>query len=227
MYKSKSKSKKIILIRKEIGIDLESHNMKALLQINDLRFLNRGPYDIVLHEKQIICLSGASGAGKSLLLRAICDLEPSEGTVTLNGTDRNEISASEWRKQVTWLPAESLWWYNTVIEHFKIAPDDNHLKLLNLDSTILQSEVYKLSTGEKQRLAILRVLQNKPQVLLLDEPTSGLDPKNALASEKLLQDYVKDNGFSAILVSHDKSQAQRLGDIQLEMSLDGSIKTVQ
>ena len=75
--------------------------MKALLQINDLRFLNRGPYDIVLHEKQIICLSGASGAGKSLLLRAICDLEPSDGAITLKGRNKNEIPAAEWRKQVT------------------------------------------------------------------------------------------------------------------------------
>jgi len=201
--------------------------MKALLQINDLRFLNRGPYDIVLHEKQIICLSGASGAGKSLLLRAICDLEPSDGAITLKGRNKNEIPAAEWRKQVTWLPSESLWWHNTVIEHFKIAPDPKHLEFLNLDERILQSEVYKLSTGEKQRLAILRVLQHKPQVLLLDEPTSGLDPENALAAENLLCDYIRNNNFSAILVSHDKSQAQRLADIQLEMSLGGTVKTAQ
>ena len=73
--------------------------MKALLQINDLRFLNRGPYNIVLHEKQIICLSGASR--ERVFCRAICDLEPSDGAITLKGRNKNEIRLLSGESKVT------------------------------------------------------------------------------------------------------------------------------
>ncbi|HEA25491.1 MAG TPA: ATP-binding cassette domain-containing protein, partial [Ectothiorhodospiraceae bacterium] len=70
--------------------------------------------------------------------------------------------------------------------------------------------VSECSTGERQRLALFRLLQNQPQVLLLDEPTSGLDQGSARQVEALILDYIKDNQAAAIWVSHDPEQCRRV-----------------
>jgi len=65
-----------------------------------------------------VAIVGASGSGKSLLLRAITDLDVSEGTICLDGVDRESISATEWRARVGYLAADPGWWGDTVAEHF-------------------------------------------------------------------------------------------------------------
>jgi ABC-type iron transport system FetAB ATPase subunit len=67
-----------------------------------------------LRDCECIALQRPSGAGKSLLLRAIADLDPNEGTVKLDGTLRETVRAPLWRKQVTYLAAEPGWWADTV-----------------------------------------------------------------------------------------------------------------
>jgi len=64
------------------------------------------------------CPARPSGAGKSLLLRAIADLDPNEGTVKLDGMLREAVPAPHWRSQVTYVAAEPGWWGDTVQEHF-------------------------------------------------------------------------------------------------------------
>src|SRR5215467_12741386 len=71
-----------------------------------------------LHAGECVALQGASGVGKSLLLRAIADLDPNEGFVELHGMPRETTPAPVWRKHVTYVAAESGWWADTVQEHF-------------------------------------------------------------------------------------------------------------
>src|SRR6516165_12141566 len=105
-----------------------------------------------LNDGECIALQGPSGVGKSLLLRAIADLDPNEGTVKLDGTLRETVPAPLWRKQVTYLAAEPGWWADTVQEHFTNWDNTQPLiEELCLSPDCGSWKVGRLSTGEKQR----------------------------------------------------------------------------
>ena len=78
------------------------------------------------------------------------------------------------------------------------------------------------STGERQRLGILRCLSNKPRALLLDEPTASLDPENISRVEQLILEYVKNNKVPVIWVSHSREQIQRIAGVHYKMK-DGKL----
>jgi len=191
-----------------------------MLSIKNLSRPGLGPIDFTLAGGQAMAVMGPSGAGKSLLLRALADLDPNDGDIRLDGEDRAEIPAPQWRKRVAYVAAESGWWADDVDHHF----DDPEAarKLLgpiNLDENALSWPVSRLSTGEKQRLSLIRTLIGKPQVLLLDEPTSALDDDSKEQVESLIRAQVAD-GVSLIIATHDKSQVQRL-DARVLMLKDG------
>lgn len=197
------------------------------LKVNNLAFLDRGPYNFEVAPGKLMTVSGASGAGKSLLLRAIADLDPHSGEVFLNSTESLALTGPEWRRKVSYMPAESFWWHETPREHFMQAPPEIMLKQLGFDKDILDSAISRLSTGERQRLAVLRMLQNKPQALLLDEPTASLDSTSIQRVEKLLCDYIKDTGACGIWVSHDKEQAERISTYRMEIFTGGDYRIIE
>jgi len=157
-----------------------------------------------------VVISGASGSGKSLLLRAIVDLDRHQGEVLLDNISSLSMRASKWRQRVAYLPAESQWWHDVVVEHFPVIPSDNDLSMMGFDGTIMDASVHILSSGERQRLALLRMLLNKPDVLLLDEPTASLDPKNTRLVEALILSYCQENNAAVLWVSHDPEQVSRI-----------------
>jgi len=181
------------------------------LRIESLQFNHYGPINLVVKAKQCIGISGASGSGKTLFLRAIADLDPHLGQVWLDETACSSIAATEWRTQIGLLPAQSQWWYPTVGEHL-VNPEPLWLQALGFDQAILQQSVEQLSTGERQRLAVIRLLCNHPTVLLLDEPTANLDEANVTAMEDLLAQYQQQNEAAIIWVSHNQAQIKRVAD---------------
>ena len=162
-------------------------------------------------------LSGRSGTGKTLLLRAIADLDQSQGIVLINGKKREDFPGPVWRKKVGYLPAESRWWYPKVSQHFSSIEDCELEDFGFLDMTIFDSEVSRLSSGEKQRLALARLLSGSPEVLLLDEPTANLDNLTASLVETLIKNYCKNQDAAAIWITHDQSQLERVSQNQLVM----------
>ena len=157
-----------------------------------------------------VALIGPSGAGKSLLLRAIADLDPNEGTVSLGAETRDAIPAPEWRRRVGLVPAESGWWADRVGDHFPPgAAVAEYLAALGLPPGALDWDVARLSTGERQRLALARALCLEPEALLLDEPTAALDGAATAQAEALLQARLA-AGAAILLVTHDPAQAGRL-----------------
>lgn len=177
-----------------------------------------------LQDGECVALQGPSGVGKTLLLRALADLDPNEGTVKLDGTLREAMPAPAWRKRVTYLAAEPGWWSDIVQEHFTGWDDALPLVTrLGLPDDCGPWPIQRLSTGERQRLGLVRVLMLRSRVLLLDEPTSALDPASAAAVESLIAERIS-NGTSVIWSTHDNAQARRVGSRVLTMGLDGGIE---
>ena len=201
------------------------------LKVENLRFLVNGPYSFSLKEGECVGLNGRSGIGKTQLLRAVTDLIPYTGLLLLDGVSISSFSAPIWRSRVTMIPAEPLWWYNSVEDHFTTGlytePPKEELAAVGFAEDILQWQVSRLSTGEKQRLALVRGLCNRPLVLLLDEPCSSLDAYHTTLVETFVLDYLHSNRASLLWVSHDLEQLQRLSDRLLCMEKNTLIeKTV-
>ncbi|WP_299816979.1 ATP-binding cassette domain-containing protein [uncultured Roseibium sp.] len=187
-----------------------------MLTIENLRTPLVGPVDLDLEKGSFTAISGPSGAGKSLLLRAIADLDLNSGMLTLEGTEREKMPAPVWRRQVAFVPAESGWWAEDVRDHFTETPDlGKQLEAVGLKDA-LSWQVSRLSTGERQRLALIRALQLGPKVLLLDEPTSALDPPSVARVEMLMKDCTA-RGCAILFVTHDPDQPDRLGARHLYM----------
>jgi len=216
-----------------------------------------GPFSFALEQGECVAISGPSGCGKTLLLRALADLDPAEGNVRLDGEDRRAMAASQWRRCVGWLPAESSWWHEGVRDHFlkgqeskvksrrstvggpnvpmsgavDATPSSRFSNLgqmerdegvastlgkLGFDEDVLGWRIERLSTGERQRLALFRLLWNEPQVLLLDEPTAALDRTNVRGVEKLIREYQDSTGAAVLWVSHDLEQIERATERHLQ-----------
>ena len=193
--------------------------MKTALVVKGLRSEFAGPFELNLGAGVCAAVTGPSGSGKSLFLRMIADLDPNQGKVWLNGRERASISAPEWRKQATYVSAESGWWADTVIEHFAVYRRSEVAALaarLGLHVDLLDASIARLSTGEKQRLSLIRALLPSPPVLLLDEPTGPLDEESVAQVEALLQERMA-TGTSVLLVTHDPNQAERLGNRRYRM----------
>jgi putative ABC transport system ATP-binding protein len=181
-----------------------------LLQVSGLRTHLLKPASFSLSAGECIAVRGPSGGGKTLLLRAIADLDPNEGVVSLDGRDRATITGPEWRRLVGYLPAEPGWWADTVGEHFADwAAAMPVLGKLGMREDAKTWPIIRLSTGERLRLALIRALLARPKVLLLDEPTAALDPASVTAVEVLIEAQIG-AGLAVLWVTHDAAQAKRV-----------------
>ena len=169
------------------------------------------PVSFELSASHILTLHGASGVGKSQFLRALADLTPHQGEVWLEGRAQSATPPAEWRRTVAYVPAEPAWWAETPSAHFATPPPAAWLAALALNPTLLESPVERLSTGERQRLAVLRAVALRPRVLLLDEPTANLDATNAAALRGFIQTYVQEHAAAAVWVSHDAEERRAIG----------------
>ncbi len=197
-----------------------------VLTVRNLAVAGLAPVDFDLDAGECVAVTGPSGSGKTLLLRALADLDPADGEVALDGAARESMPAPDWRRRVCYLAAEPSWWEDTVGDHF---PDRGAARALlpglSLAPGFLDRSVATASTGERQRLALARVLLLAPRVMLLDEPTSGLDDEATGCVEGMLAERLKD-GAALLLVTHDAGLAGRLGRRRLRIE-DGRIEAVE
>jgi ABC-type lipoprotein export system ATPase subunit len=178
-----------------------------MLKVDNIIIPSLAPISFELAAGECLGVSGDSGCGKTRLLRAIADMDEVEGSVCIDDLCRPDVSGADWRKQVALLPAESQWWFDTVAPHFAAA---TNLAALGFGDEVSHWQISRCSSGEKQRLAILRLLANKPKVLLLDEPTANLDTENTRKVEMLVAEYLAENNAVAIWVSHNRAQLKRV-----------------
>lgn len=162
---------------------------------------------------EFIAIVGPSGCGKSTLLSLICGLlKPEFGTIRRNTGSIGYM-----------LQKDHLFEWNTVYENVTLGLkiqgklEENKEKVENMLRTyglsqFANSPPSALSGGMRQRAALIRTLALEPEVLLLDEPFSALDYQTRLEVADDIGSIIRDNGKTAILVTHDLSEAISLGD---------------
>ena len=187
-----------------------------MLRLEDLQIANIEPINLTIVPGQCIGVSGESGSGKTRLLRAIADLDEHGGQVYEENIAQDQVKAHEWRRRVALLPAESQWWFDTVRQHFNTQA--KYIEALGFDQDVMHWNVSRCSSGEKQRLSILRMLSNCPRVLLLDEPTANLDSSNIARVEDFIGNYLSEHNAIAIWVGHDAAQLERVSQQQYHLS---------
>jgi ABC-type iron transport system FetAB ATPase subunit len=149
----------------------------------------------------------------------VADLDPNEGEVFLDDIERRTLPAPAWRRKVVYSAAEPGWWHERVADHFTGAAMDfaqTTAPRLALAPTLLNEPVVQLSTGERQRMALIRTLALRSPVLLLDEPTGPLDEHSTVLVEDLLRERLA-AGIMIIMVTHSAAQAVRLCHRHLRM----------
>lgn len=173
--------------------------------------------DLTVEEGEIVVLSGPTGSGKSLLLRAIADLDPLEGgEVVLDGEPRTAVEPARWRSEVLYVHQSGVRLTGTVrenleaIERLAIRRGGPGTPFPSVPGLLDEQDAERLSGGEAQALALHRALCCRPRVLLLDEATSAMDPKRAAAWEARIQAFAGAGG-AILWVSHDTTLAPRLG----------------
>jgi len=189
-----------------------------MLRIEALQPDGLSPVTLDVERGECLVVQGPSGGGKTLLLRAIADLDPCPGEALLDGESRTAMAGPEWRRRVRYVAADSGWWADRVAAHFA-----DWTALVRQRGTLgLPAEsgdwpVARLSTGERQRLALLRAVEHEPRVLLLDEPTSGLDAATRDLAEALL-DTLRRSGVTLVWVTHDPDQAARVATRRMKLN---------
>ncbi len=191
-----------------------------MLRVEHLRIGDLSPLTFKVADGECLAIEGPSGSGKTRILRAIADLDPSQGLIFLDGAERNEMPASEWRHRVRYCAAEPSWWTETAQGAFAATENAESGRLqpllaaLGLAGNLLNRPLSIVSTGERQRLALARALMDDPKVLLLDEPTAALDPQATALVEELIKHQLL-SGRGVILASHNRAQIERLAHVRL------------
>ncbi|QQK78675.1 ATP-binding cassette domain-containing protein [Salicibibacter cibi] len=181
--------------------------------------------NVTVDQGQFVAIVGKSGSGKSTLLRLIAGLEEiNEGTLLFNDEEPRKSQAS-----VTMMYQDSrLLPWKKVIDNVGIGLKgkwkEHATEVLEAVGLTQFSNEWPatLSGGQQQRVALARALVRDPQLLMLDEPLSALDALTRTEMQDWIEKIWLDNGFTALLVTHDVREAVRLAD-RILLIEDGEI----
>ncbi len=205
---------------------LENVKYQDILDITQLHIPSR----------KITCIVGESGSGKTTLLRLLNKMNSyTEGEIYYNNNPISQIDSISLRREVVMLPQTPAIFSGTVEDNllmglkFSEKPLVDQKQLLNILEIVhlnkpLKENANKLSGGEKQRLALGRVILMNPTVFLLDEPSSALDEKTEKTIIQQLADYSKQNHKTLIMVTHSKNIAKTYADYIIEINNGKFIK---
>jgi putative ABC transport system ATP-binding protein len=194
---------------------LKNVGYKDILEIDDL----------YIPALKTTCIIGESGSGKTTLLKILNNLLTCDrGEVFFKGENINNLDPVELRRNAVMLPQTPLIFPGTIKDNLLIGlrfaekppVSDNMLKdilmRMKLNKDLEQSAV-ELSGGEKQRLAICRIMLIDPEAFLFDEPTSALDDSTEEIIMNMLTSFAREYLKTLIIVTHSKETARKYGDI--------------
>lgn len=184
---------------------------------------------LFIAKNKITSLIGPSGSGKTTILKMLNKmLSPTKGQILFNGRSLDQIDSIDHRRHVTML-SQAPAMFDIDIKDNLIAglkfqkrdiPADNVLNEMLLKVKLnkeLTSPTQTLSGGEKQRLALGRILLLNSKVYLLDEPSSALDESTAEAVIEMITEYARSENKTLVMVTHLKVIAQRFSDEIIEV----------
>ncbi len=191
---------------------------------NDVAVLD--DLDLAVAPEGVTVLGGASGSGKTTVLR-LCNrlLVPDEGTVSFHGSDVATIDPCTLRRRVGMVFQHPTPFAGTVLANLRTAADLDLeavaalLEDVALDGSFLERDARELSGGEQQRMCLARTLATAPEALLVDEGTSALDSDATHTLEKLITDLAA-AGCPVLWVTHDQHQADRIANHRLTLAED-------
>ncbi|EFF84070.1 ABC transporter, ATP-binding protein [Acinetobacter haemolyticus ATCC 19194] len=174
--------------------------------------------DLQIKAGEFVAIVGRSGCGKSTLLRLIAQLEkPSYGEIKFQSARnfREGISSADIR--VMFQDPRLLPWKSVLANvQLGLSKPQHTLARTLLEKVGLKDKASQwpaqLSGGQRQRVALARALSHSPRILLLDEPLGALDALTRLEMQNLIEQLWKEQGFTAVLVTHDVSEAVQLAD---------------
>ncbi|EEJ71134.1 ABC transporter ATP-binding protein [Lactobacillus ultunensis] len=175
-------------------------------------------------ENEFLTITGPSGSGKSTILKLLANLiSPTEGIIEFRNKDINQYLPTEYRRKVSYCFQQPLLFGEKVVDNlrfpFRIRKQKfdqdkavRALKAVDLTPDFLNKNITELSGGEKQRVALIRNILFKPDVLLLDEITTGLDDDSKEIVHTLIKE-VHQNKTTIIQVTHDNDEIEHAGKI--------------
>ena len=183
---------------------------------NKLLFKN---LNFKLNNNQLLVIKGANGSGKTTLLKILSGLlNPISGSIIVNKRNIN-LSKDEYFKQFEYIGhenaiksaltvRENLNFYLKIKKSLDKKNFEKAIKIFNLKN-LLDIKIENLSSGEKRRVSLSRLILSNSKMWFLDEPTNGLDKKNALIFFKILKQHLNSNGL-AIIASHDEIKIKNI-----------------
>ena len=222
-----SRQRTIILIIKllymSILLKLKKVNLKYKTGKDNISVLNN--INLITKKKETVSIVGESGSGKTSLIMLVGGLErATSGKIFFQDqeiTKLNDDQVSKIRKKNIGIIFQSFYLIPnyTAVENVALTlelnkfknPERNAKELLDRFGLKhrLNNLPSQLSGGEQQRVAIARAIAMKPELILADEPTGNLDSENSLMISKILFNYVREEGSSLIIVTHDTKLANK------------------
>lgn len=179
------------------------------------------------YEGEILCIRGESGAGKTTLIRCICNLETYDNGEILIDSQNKENFSQE--KVGLVFQSFNLFPHMNILDNLTVSPitqklmskEDAEKKAVALLTKLgieakLKNYPFELSGGQKQRVAIARACMLNPKVLCFDEPTSALDSKTTQGIAAILKNLASE-GMCIVIISHDNEFCDMVSDRQLLM----------
>lgn len=202
--------------------EIELHNIKKAFADGSKKVQVLNGISAKVGKGTLLTIVGPSGSGKSTLL-SLCNLlqTPDDGEIYVNKLEVRKWDVQELRRYVGIAFQSAPMTKGTVLENLSLPlklrgkaleNPETYLEYVGLSAELLSREAKELSGGQRQRLSLARTLVNNPSVLLLDEVTSALDTKASQGIEELIQRINKERSVTILWVTHDLSQAERVGD---------------
>ena len=202
--------------------------MNEVLAIKNLNFKIQQDYilkniSLTLHSGDFAVLLGHNGSGKSSLLKAICkQIAVKDESIVFLGKKLISLAQTKCNSQIALIDqytVNNIFAELTIAENIKIMLADNlqtHLQQLKLFNVELakkkDTQVKFLSGGQKQMLSLFLAVERRPKLLLLDEHTAALDPKAAKKMMEITNSYIRSNGITCLMVTHNLDDAVNYGN---------------